>query len=303
MASTLLKSVIEFATVHPNDRVAAQIEQAVEPPNTELGRPKRLGLPVLSDLGGDLLGATPLARTIVVGRPFALLAIYFILFQIGWWLPAIALTPYIYLTAGAAVHDLIHKSLGVPDKMHGILLCLVGAIALESGHTLRETHQVHHRKLHTSVDPEGYVDTYSSLRTLGEGPLYKHYLACWVMKNRPGSRKWVVVEALTAQSLIVSAILLGWKFPAFGVYIGLIVLGSWLFPYVGVKLVHHDPGDNVLGGTVTHRGRFISWIGCGLTFHLEHHLYPRVPGHKLRHLAPRIDERFEQLGVEPRQAI
>ena len=151
----------------------------------------------------------------------------------------------------------------------------------------------------TSVDPEGYVDNYSSLRTLGEGPLYKHYLACWVLRNRPSSRKWVIAEALWAQAMWIGALVVGWRYPALGVYILLIILGSWVFPYVGVKLVHSDPGDNVLGGTITLRGRFVSWIASGLSFHLEHHLYPRVPGYKLRELAPRLDERLDGLGVEP----
>lgn len=305
LAPTLIGKLVELLTVHPNDRIAHQIaltDQA-HPPNTELGRPRKLGLPPLSELGTDLLTTSPLACAIVIGRPFALVALYFITFNIGWWPVAIALTPYIYLTVGAAVHDLIHKSLGVPDRLHGILLAVVGALALESGHALSETHQVHHRKLHTSVDPEGYVDDFSMIRTLGEGPFYKHYLACWVLKNRPNSRPWVVAEALWAQGTILAALVLGWNHHAFGVYIGLIVLGSWLFPFVGVKLVHSDPGDNVLGGTVTLRGRIISVIGCGLTFHLEHHLYPRVPGHKLRHLAPRLDERLDELGVEPVQIV
>ncbi len=301
----VIRRLIELATVHPNDRVARQIERVgqPEPPNTELGRPKKLGLPPLSELGTDLLGATPRARAIVIIRPFVIVTLYAVLALKGWWLPAIALIPYIYVTTGAAVHDLVHKSLGVPDRYHGLILSVVGALALESGHTLRETHRVHHRKLHTAVDPEGYVDRYSSFRTLGEGPLYKHYLACWVMKNRPNSRKWVAVEALWAQSVIILALVIGWRFPVFGVYIGLTVLGSWLFPYVGVKLVHSDPGNNVLTGTRTIRGSFISWIGCGLTFHLEHHLYPRVPGHKLGQLAERLDGRLAELGVEPTQVM
>lgn len=303
--ATVIQRLVEFATVHPNDRIARQIERAgqPEPANTDLGRPKKLGLPPLSELGTDLLGATRLARTIVVVRPFALTALYAFLFLQGWWPVAILLTPYIYATAGAAVHDLVHKTLGFADRWHGIILSMVGLLVLESGHTLRESHQVHHRKLHTAIDPEGYVDRYGDFRTLGEGPLYKHYLACWAMRNRPNSRAWVAFEALGAQSLIISAVVLGWKIPVFGVYIGLIVLGSWLFPYVGVKLVHSDPGENVLEGTTTLRGSLVSWLGCGLTFHLEHHLYPRVPGHKLRHLAKRLDGRLAELGVEPTQLV
>lgn len=305
MALGVLQRVVELATVHPNDRAANRIAMIgeLEPANTELTRPKTLGLPSLSELGTDLLGATRRDRWIVIGRPFALGLVYIVLFQLGWWIVSLALIPYIYLTAGAAMHDVIHKTLGVSKRWHGVTLFAIGSIVLESGHTLRETHQVHHRKLHTSIDPEGYVDNYSSLRTLGEGPFYKHYLACWVLRNRPNSRAWVVAEALWAQCSIILGLILGWKLPVFGVYIAATVLGSWIFPYVGVKLVHSDPGNNVLKGTRTMRGKLVSLLGCGLTFHLEHHLYPRVPGHKLRHLAKRLDGRLVALGVEPTQMV
>lgn len=306
MASSALHRLIELATVHPIDRFARQIEMQgqPEPANTELGRPNRLGLPKLSELGADLLQASLFARVVVVLRPFALIVLYALIFEAGWWPVAMLLIPYIYLTAGAALHDLMHRALGIPNMVNHALLFAVGALVLESGHTLRETHQVHHRKLHTRVDPEGYVDEYTPMRALGEGLFYKHYLACWVMRNRPKSRPWVLAEGLLVQVVILLALVIGWRVPAFGVYVGSTVLGSWLFPYVGVKLVHAEPDDgNVLTGTVTLRGAFVSWIGCGLTFHLEHHLYPRVPGHKLRTLSKRLDTRLGELGVEPLQVV
>ena len=305
MSLSISRRLLDFATVHPNDRIAAQIERAgkEEPPNTELGRPTSLGLPKLSDLGHDLLETPPMTRWFVLTRPFLMAAFYAVLFTIGWWPVAILVTPLVYMTAGAALHDLLHHSLGVSPRLHGILLFLIGGLVLESGHTLQATHQVHHRKLHTAIDPEGYVDRYGHLRTLGEGPLYKHYLACWVMRNRPHLRPWVVVEALWAQGVIVLALVVGWQIPVFGVYIALTVFGSWIFPYVGVKMVHNDPGDDVLQGTRTLRGALVNRLSCGLSFHLEHHLYPRVPGHKLHTLSQRLDGRFEKLNVTPTKTL
>lgn len=301
----LAERLIELATVHPIDRVASQIALAggPEPANTDMGHPKRLGLPPLRELGQDLLETSAWTRFVVLMRPFLIAALYVGLFQVGLWPLAMLAIPFLYLTGGAALHDLCHKSLGVSDRWHDIVLCAVGALILGSGHTIRATHQVHHRKLHTAIDPEGYVDSYSYLRTLGEGPMYKHYLACWVMKNRPKARRWVMVEGGFVNLTILAALVAGWKFPVFGVYIAVTVFGSWLFPFFGVKLVHSDPGDDVLQGTRTVRGKIISRLGCGLSFHLEHHVYPRVPGHQLKFLSERLDGSLHDLGVAPTRGV
>lgn len=300
-----MERLVELATVHPIDRVATRIAMAgeSEPPNSDLGYPKRLGLPPLSELGSDLLTTSPWTRLVVLTRPFLIAAAYVVLFQLGLWPVAILVIPFIYLTGGAALHDLCHKALGVKDPWRDIIISAVAGLILGSGHTIAATHQVHHRKLHTSIDPEGYVDNYSYLRTLGEGPMYKHYLACWAVKNRPKARPWVLAEGLWVNLTILSALVFGWRFPVFGVYIAITVFGSWLFPFVGVKLVHSDPGDDVLQGTRTVRGRLISRLGCGLSFHLEHHLYPRVPGHQLRHVSERLGSQLNDLGVAPTQAV
>ncbi len=297
--------LIEFLTVHPNDRMARRIAMAgeAEPANTDLAYPKRLGLPPLSELGADLLETSAWTRVFVLTRPVLFVALYAFVFHIGLWPLALVVIPIIYLTTGAALHDLLHKTLGLPERLHGVLLALMGGLILESGHTLQATHQVHHRKLHTSADPEGYVDRYGNLRTLGEGLFCKHYLACWVMRNRPNVRRWVIAEGMWAQVAILSGVLLALRFPVFGVYIAATVMGSWLFPLVGVKLVHRDPGRDVLQGTKTFRGVVVSRFGCGLSYHLEHHLYPRVPGHQLRHLSERLGERLHEAGAVPTQAV
>jgi beta-carotene hydroxylase len=40
-----------------------------------------------------------------------------------------------------------------------------------------------------------------------------------------------------------------------------------------------------------------------LTYHLEHHLYPQVPSHRLAELARRLDPFFERAGVQPRRVL
>jgi beta-carotene hydroxylase len=51
--------------------------------------------------------------------------------------------------------------------------------------------------------------------------------------------------------------------------------------------------------TRTLRGRIIPAIFLELTYHLEHHLYPQVPSHRLPELARRLDPYLQRAGVTP----
>jgi beta-carotene hydroxylase len=76
------------------------------------------------------------------------------------------------------------------------------------------------------------------------------------------------------------------------------IVGSWVYPMLTVYLPHKDFGDTPLTQTHTLRGRIIPALFLELTYHLEHHLYPRVPSHHLKTLAARLDPYFERAGVQ-----
>ena len=55
-----------------------------------------------------------------------------------------------------------------------------------------------------------------------------------------------------------------------------------------VWTVHHDCDDHPAGAR-TQRGRLGNLLFMGMFFHVEHHLYPRVPTCRLPRLAARLD--------------
>jgi beta-carotene hydroxylase len=79
----------------------------------------------------------------------------------------------------------------------------------------------------------------------------------------------------------------------------MVVVGSWVYPLLTSHLPHRDFGATPLTQTHTLRGRIIPALFLELTFHLEHHLYPAVPTHRLAELSRRLEPYFARAGVEP----
>jgi beta-carotene hydroxylase len=68
-------------------------------------------------------------------------------------------------------------------------------------------------------------------------------------------------------------------------YAAMVIVGSWVYPPPEVHLPHRNFGPTPLTRTHTLRGRVVPAVFLELTYHLEHHLYPEVPGHHLAELS------------------
>src|SRR4051794_20068788 len=91
--------------------------------------------PGLSDLGLDLLHLTGWQVTRAIVWPFAACAAFWILAGLQYWIPAIvSLMILSFVTYGSTSHDLVHGSLGLGRRSNDILLAVIEAIALRSGH-------------------------------------------------------------------------------------------------------------------------------------------------------------------------
>jgi fatty acid desaturase len=64
-------------------------------------------------------------------------------------------------------------------------------------------------------------------------------------------------------------------------------IGQCLTSFFAVWTVHHDCDRGSVARTV--RSRLKSFLTYGMFFHLEHHLFPRVPTSRLSILASRVD--------------
>lgn len=251
-------------------------------------RSKDLGLPRLSELGTDLLSVSRSRRVFLLARPLAMVALYAGLAAAGWWPVAIAVVVALFPVMVAVIHDLLHRSLGLSDRGNRGWLTVMAVLVLQSGHAIQATHLEHHRRFPDSEDPEAYVARMPLWRALLEGPVYPYRLWQWARRHRPGLRARVSVEAAAHTVLGLTSLALLPLTPVPFVYAAVMFVGCSLFPAVSVNLLHHLEGDSPLTWTRTVRGIVLPVITLGSGYHLEHHLYPRVPSPNYARLARRL---------------
>jgi fatty acid desaturase len=236
-------------------------------------------LPGLEQLGSDLLATTPRQRRVALARPFFL----------------------IFVAVVTVTHDVVHRALGLGRRQTEWALFLLGLVLLESGHAYRATHLQHHRLFPNEDDPEGYPANLSLLGAVCYGPVFLAGLWWWAFRRqagRAGQRTWLVAEAVAPLAAVAGGVVLWPATPAVLAYTVTVIVGSWVYPLLTVYLPHRDYGDTPLTQTRTLRGRVIPAVFLELTYHLEHHLYPRVPSHHLPELSRRLTPTFQRAGVQ-----
>jgi beta-carotene hydroxylase len=257
-------------------------------------------LPTLEALGKDLLHVSWQRRALSLAAPFALTAAFFVLTAHGWWLPAL-LCPVLlsFLTYGSTSHDLVHRNLRLPMWLNEGLLSAIELLAFRSGHAYRTVHLNHHARFPDEDDLEGAASRMSWFQALLDGVTLQYRLWFFALR-RPGSnRLWVIVEGSGVILLVAGCIALLPVTPWPMVYAGLMIAGSWVYPFMTAYLVHDANGSDELMQTRLFRGRMLSLLALEHLYHLEHHLYPQVPHHNWPRLARRLDPYFAKLGLQP----
>lgn len=267
-------------------------------------QPADASIPRLDALGGDLLVTTPLQRWLACARPFLGVVAFAVAAALGWWWLTPVIVFLIFVAVVTVTHDVVHAALGLTPRQTEWALFFFGAVLLESGHAYRTTHLQHHRIFPGPDDPEGDPARMSFWTAVLYGPIFLPRLWLWAyrrQRGRPEQRRWLLAEAAWAVSVpLVGLLLWSWT-PAVLVYAVLAILGSWVYPLLTVHLPHHGYGDTPLTQTSSLRGHVIPALFLELTYHLEHHLYPAVPSHRLPELARRLGPFFQQAGVQPRR--
>jgi beta-carotene hydroxylase len=259
-----------------------------------------LGLPTLDELGRDLVQTVPWQRRRTLARPVVLVFVYAAACALEWYWLTPLIVFFIFVAIVTAAHDLVHGALGMRGASTDAWLFVTGAILLASGHSYRLTHLQHHRVFPGPDDPEGDPARMTLWQAIGYGPVFLPRLWWWSFKRASKrDRRWLVAEAVWAGAVVVAGVVLWPLTPGVVLYALLVWGGAWVFPLLTVHLPHKDYGDTVLTQTRTLRGRLIPAIFLELTYHLEHHLYPQVPSHRLAELSRRLEPTLTGAGVVP----
>jgi len=235
----------------------------------------------------DLRRLAPWERATEILLPVLLVALELTALVDGQAWLALAASAYFYLAGLRVVHDVFHKNLGLPRWGNTAVLSVLSALMLCSLHAVRSTHLRHHQAPLGPEDVEGHTARGSAWEAIFAGVLFplRLHSAAWRGGDRT-LRSWIVIE------LGVVAILLAVASQAphglLASHVLLMAVAQSLTGFFAVWTVHHDTVPPMQPGR-TVRSRLKSALALDMFFHLEHHLYPRVPTRRLPELARRLD--------------
>ena len=256
-------------------------------------------LPSLRELGLDLVRVTPRRRVLTMALPFLWAGAYFGFALLGWWpLAVFSLIALSFFTYGSTSHDLVHRNLGLPQRLNDGMLSLIELLALRSGHAYQAAHLHHHAHYPDPDDIEATAAYRSFLGAIAEGFVFQFRIWFWAVKRCDPKRAWIIAEGIACLGLVGLAIALSSVTMVFLVYVGLMIMGSWLLPLATSYLPHDPHGENPLQQTRAFRGVVASVVAVEHLYHLEHHLYPAVPHQNWPKLAKRLEPYLEKAGVK-----
>jgi len=226
---------------------------------------------------------------------------------------ALACIP-LYLAAAASLHGIslfTHEAVhGVLSPNHAINRAMGIACALpvlQNYSAYKVLHLRHHKHLGHEGDPDHY-DNYSNwtwlvfsmhwVRLIIGYPIYIVMIPILGFRQgKPAERRWIVFEVALLLLLIavVLASPLSWS----------LLLHTWLIPmliintFVNIRgMSQHtfleEPDDPVQGMRSILTNPITAFFMCNENFHLEHHLFPRVPWYNLKRLHTAIRDQLVQ---------
>ncbi|MEO7733921.1 MAG: fatty acid desaturase [Kofleriaceae bacterium] len=237
----------------------------------------------------------------------------------AWRVDSLALRLALWAVAGFLVnglvqlgHDAWHGNLFPrrwQNTLYGHLFSWPFGVSFSAA---RHVHLRHHWYNRTARDPDAYnagkgwrvvVQYYV---VVGAGlvlsPLHFNLLypiACFERRALP--RHFAEVALYVAGHVAVWTVLAahGLAGAALGIWILPIVFAT---PWNGLKSIadHHRntwEGDRFHTATTVRTTRLWAWLWNGLNYHLDHHLFPRVPGYRLAEVHAKIAPELARLGA------
>lgn len=229
-----------------------------------------------------------IALELLISAPW--LAAELCLLATGHYLPATLAAFFFFLTGLRQVHQGYHLALGLSRFATDIFLFILSLLMLGSMHAVKYNHLMHHRHCLDDADIEAKSAKMKWYGAILFGPFFPVLLHHNALKNGSAYyRFWIVAELLGNAAMIGAAFL----HPAIAAHVILMGIGQCLTAFFAVWTVHHDCEGEVFART--QRGFLKNFISYDMFYHVEHHLFPKVPQKFLPEVARRIDAAAPEL--------
>jgi fatty acid desaturase len=231
---------------------------------------------------------------ILISYPWLLAEIIFLSY--GHIFPALLCSFFFFLTGLRQVHGGFHLSLGLNRKYTDWFLFLMSVLMLGAMHAVKFNHLRHHKHCMEDEDIEAKSAKMSAFAAIVFGPIFPFLLHREALLHGSSYyQKWILAE-LVANIVVIalavlvllttgSAILL-W-------HLALMAVGQCLTAFFAVWTVHHDCEGELFART--QRGWLKNFVSYDMFYHVEHHLFPRIPQKNLPIIAKRLDAALPEL--------
>ncbi len=226
--------------------------------------------------------------------PLPWLALSLLLAEWRLFVPALLASFVFFLTGLRQVHNAFHYALGIPRAATEAVMFALSVVMLGSMHAVQFNHRLHHKHCLDDEDVEGMCARMPAWRALLLGvwfPLRMHAHA--LTRGGGRLRLWVAAE-LAANAVWVALVFGVWDVAALRYHVTAMAVGQCLTAFFAVWTVHHDcDRSHYIARTV--RGWLKNAASFSMFYHVEHHLFPRVPTCRLPQLARRLDAAAPEL--------
>jgi fatty acid desaturase len=205
----------------------------------------------------------------------------------GLYPAALACSFYFFLCGLRQAHDCFHHNWPVPRWLADAVMVLLSVLMLGSMHAIRLTHLRHHACCLSAGDVEATSARMTAIGALLLGPRFPLLLhrAAWRIADRR-QRRWIGAELIANMPWVAVAVTADHAVLRY--HLLAMLAGQCLTAFFAVWTVHHDCPKRIFPAR-TLRCRWKSLVAADMFFHVEHHLFPRVPTRKLPALARRLD--------------
>jgi fatty acid desaturase len=239
-----------------------------------------------------VLSSRQIAAELVLYVPW--LALSLVLAALGQYLFALCASFVFFLCGLRVTHNAQHYALGISRRATEWVLFLLSVLMLSSMHSLQQTHLHHHKHCLDEEDVEAASAGMPAWKAVLFGPAF------YILIQRRGvalakvaQKRWIRAEfAAMAAWLLLAFLVLDLailKYHAFAM-----LSGQCLTAFFAVWTVHHDcDRSHYIARTL--RSPLKSFIVFDMFYHVEHHLFPKVPTCHLAQLSRRLDAAAPEL--------
>ncbi len=240
----------------------------------------------------DLTQMTLLDRIIenTISLPWLTISLVLAYFQL--YFIALPFSFVFFLTGLRQSHNGFHYTLGLSKKATWFVLFINSLLMLAAMHAIKYNHLRHHKYCLHENDVEGNCARMKAWQSLLYGPIFIFKQHAAALRSKESKTvKNVLLEILVIALIVPLAFYFG--IPVLQYHLLAMAIGEFFTAFFAVWTVHHDCDEHVFARTLSNKWKNI--FTYNMFYHLEHHLFPKVPTIKLPELAKRIKEEMPDL--------